>query len=214
MRNLIVSLVLLLPLSLFAKAIPCQGYFINDTNDSIACTFYVPIDRDVLKPVYLEVQKKIKCIETLSGKTHVLTCKGIKRYAFSYDETPYVFCRVNFGRKKDSQTFVHKIAGGYLTAFEYFSQDFVEMQYINYRPITGADRYRTQSVAIGVYVNYLLQAQGGPFAFVEGLNFKTAMSDYFSDYPELADKIKKGIYSKKMMGEIVNDYNQHKLSNQ
>lgn len=191
-------------------ALPCNGYYINDKNDSILCTFFVPIDRDVAKPIFIDIQKKIKCKEALTGKTKVLKPKGVLRYGFMYDTTNYVFQRVNFGKKKDSQTFVHKIASGYLSSYEYYAQDLVEMKYINYNAVNMADRYKSQNVAIGVFVNYLMQKNDAPFTLIDGLNFKNSLSYYFSDYPELADKIRKGVYTKKTMSLAIAEYNQVK----
>jgi hypothetical protein len=221
-KRLMILCIFITPIKSFAKAIQCEGYYINDNNDSIACEFYVPVELEVSQPLFVEIQKKIKCLDRASSKKHVITTKGVKRYAFIYNNKNYQFWRISFGVKKNSQSFVRIISTGFLTAYEYYSSNNVALQSINYNvasPVSSinspsrannvGNRYNSQSVGIGVYVNFLLQKKGSPLTFVDGLNFKSEMSEYFSDYPELADKVKKGVYTKRMMNEIVTEYNQH-----
>lgn len=57
------------------------------------------------------------------------------------------------------------------------------------------------------YDGRLLQKRDGRVTEVPALGFKKILSNFFSDYPDLVDKIKTGDYSQKDLSEIINSYN-------
>ncbi len=194
----------------FAKVTLCKGYYIALSGDSVACTFEIPTDRSINIPVYLELQKHVVCIDLRNGKKHNFAPKHLNKFVFDFDTTCMQFFSIPFG-KKNAKLFVKKVISGYLTIYEYYTESEARPQdvgitvgYGGYNSGFGNGMY---SVRTGVYQNFLLFKQGENMTLIDGLNFKAALSNYFEDAPELADKIRKGEYTKKMVNTIGEVYN-------
>ncbi len=192
----------------FALVSKCKGYYISVNNDSVACTFDIPIDRSVKTPIYLELQKRVVCVQSATGKKLSLAPKKIARYVFDFDSSQVEMKSIPFGRKS-ARIFVKKEVSGYLTIYSYYTENEARPQsgftyYGAYNSGYGNGMY---SVRTGIFQNFLMQKEGGQVVLIDGLNFKAAMSGYFSDVPELAEKIRKGDYTKKMIRSIGNEYN-------
>lgn len=191
----------------FALVSKCKGYYIGVLNDSVACEFDIPIDRSVKTPIYLELQKRVIC--TVAGRKQNLSPKKVTKFVFEFDSSKVEMCSIPFGRK-DARIFAKKQTSGYLTIYDYYTESEARPQsgYSYYGAYGGGYGNGMYSVRTGIYQNFLMLKSGETkFVLIDGLNFKAAMSGYFSDYPELADKIKKGEYTKKMIRTIGDEYN-------
>ena len=57
------------------------------------------------------------------------------------------------------------------------------------------------------YERYVLQYGNNPLLQVKGISFRRDMMDFFSDYPELVEKIDTRMYRKENLALIVKEYN-------
>ncbi|MBL0049521.1 MAG: hypothetical protein IPP32_15650 [Bacteroidetes bacterium] len=210
-RALLIILVLhISSLTSFAKVTFCKGYYITLNGDSVSCTFTIPTDRSINIPIYLELQKSVIAIVESTQKKQRFKPKQLKKYAFTFDTLNLEFESIPFG-KKNAKIFVKKSVSGYLSIYEYYSENEVRPQnfgsgmvFAPYnRSYVGGPTY----AHIGIYQNFLMQKRGALMVFIDGLNFKAEMSNYFTDAPEIAAKIKEGQYTKKLIKKIGEDYN-------
>lgn len=161
-------------------------------------------------PIYLELQKSVIAIVESTQKKQRFKPKQLKKYAFTFDTLDIEFVSIPFG-KKNEKIFAKRSVSGYLSIYEYYSENQVRPQY--YGIGGGISTYNGVYVGgpnyanIGIYQNFLLQKQIAPMVFIDGLNFKAEMSNYFIDAPEIAAKIKDGIYTKKLIKKIGEEYN-------
>jgi hypothetical protein len=208
-KKAIVALILALSsMQSFALVQKCKGYYIGLMNDSIACTFDILIDRKLKTPIYLELQKRVICVDDVGGKKHSFSPKKIKLFVFDFDTAKVEMHSLAFGRK-NARIFAKREVSGYLSIYDYYSENEARSQqgviiYGAYGNNYGSGMY---SVQTGIYQNFLMQKEGGAIGLIDGLNFKAGMASYFEDAPELAAKIKKGEYTKKMIQQIGMEYN-------
>jgi len=205
----ILGLLLCLQQTVQAKITSCKGYYIMAAGDSISCTFDIPTDRSTNQPIYLELQKRVIAIDNGTAKKHSFGPKHLKKFVFDFDSLHIEIHSIPFG-KKAKKIFVKNEATGFLTIYSYYSETEARPQdngiNFGYSPSYGNGMY---SVRTGIFQNFLMQKPNEQLAYIDGLNFKASMANYFVDYPELVEKIKKGEYTKKTIRAIGEDYNQH-----
>lgn len=208
-KKIIVALLMgLCSMQSFALVQKCKGYYIGLMNDSIACTFDILIDRKLKTPIYLELQKRVVCVDSEGGKKHSFSPKKIKRFAFDFDTAKVEMHSLPFGRKQ-ARIFAKQEVSGYLSIYDFYTENEARSQqgvtiYGGYGNNYGNGMY---SVQTGIFQNFLVQKDGGAIGLIDGLNFKAGMASYFEDAPELANKIRKGEYTKKMIRQIGMEYN-------
>lgn len=209
MKKLVVAILFLLTIPSFvnAKVTSCKGYYILLTGDSVACSFDIPTDRAVNQPIYLELQKRVIAIDQKDAKKHSFGPKHLKKYVFDFDTLHVEMHSIPFGRK-GKPIFVKNEGVGFLTIYSYYSE--TEARPVDnginfgYSPSYGNGLY---SVRTGIFQNFLMAKPNEKLAYIDGLNFKAAMSNYFADRPDLVEKIKNGTYTKKTIRLIGEDYN-------
>lgn len=209
MKKIIVAILLLIavPSAILAKVTPCKGYYILLNGDSVVCSFDIPTDRSVNQPIFFELQKRVIAIDQLNAKKHSFGPKALKKYVFDFDTLHIEMHSIPFGRK-GKPIFVKNEGVGFLTVYSYYSE--TEARPVDnginfgYSPSYGNGMY---SVRTGIFQNFLMAKPNEKLAYIDGLNFKAAMSNYFADRPDLAEKIKNGIYTKKSIRLITADYN-------
>jgi hypothetical protein len=207
-KGMVALVLALCSMQSFALVQKCKGYYIGLLNDSVPCTFDILIDRKIKTPIYLELQKKVVCVDDVGGKKHSFSPKKIKRFVFDFDTAKVEMHSLAFGRK-NARIFAKREVNGYLCIYDYYTENEARSQqgvtiYGAYGNNYGNGMY---SVQTGIYQNFLMQKEGGAIGLIDGLNFKAGMASYFEDAPELAAKIKKGEYTKKMIQQIGMEYN-------
>ena len=139
----------------------------------------------------------------------------IKSYAFGYSilETWYesMYFRGD-DMWKQKQIFLARPASGPVKLYAYYtrgtSNEVVALNMLGGMAMGMPGTGGNLSMEMKVY--YMLERPGQPMQAVNRMNFKKEGSAYFSDYPELAERISSGKLKKKDIEEVVKEYNEWK----
>jgi hypothetical protein len=191
-------------------ATEAKGYYITLNNDTVYVKFKIPLgffDGDIR---HNALQSKITYFDSL-GKKQIIRPNGAKGYYFEYLGEKFLFVSlkntIGLWSSLDNTTdyiFLSIKIEGPLRLYSYY--------YTQSTP----GRYNGSSFSGGsssVEEGYVLQKSGKDIFKPSSLFFKRDMMAYFSDFPELAQKIEKKELKNNNMEEIVKEYNQWVLKN-
>lgn len=200
------SLFFLLFSPVFAKKVP--GYFISNKGDTIQVHFRLSVSL-LGEPSYSNLQNKAVYFNQ-QGEKHVLRPAAAREIGFFYkNDTVRMLSRFNsIGLPaplfhNDGKVFLKLEADGQVKLFSYKQKS------------QGGFGSSGMPVGLGfsyAYERYVLQYGSNPLLQVKGISFRRDMMDFFSDYPELVEKIDQRMYRKENLALIVKEYNHYKDS--
>jgi hypothetical protein len=174
----------------------------KDTMDVI---FNIPFKLFGEEPNYEKLQYKVKYYNSIGNKITVIP-DNAKEFWFTYEgEFVRMLSRKNtigLGSifNVSSNIFLRLEMEGAVNLFNYYETRSSPGMY------GGAGGAMVGGYSYGVD-SYILQKGNGELKKPKGLSFKKDMADYFSDCPELAEKIEKKDFRKNDLEEIVRFYN-------
>ncbi|MEQ9186574.1 MAG: hypothetical protein RLP15_02500 [Cryomorphaceae bacterium] len=153
-------------------------------------TLYIPIaDSEEGIPDYMAMQKAVKYLAP-SGDKEEITIRDVDRIEFEYRGEEYVFITTSYDGKR---LIMHAQVDDKLRVLEYY--------------YTTRD---SQTYTYYTVMSRVLSLEGGD----QGMNtkiymmgFKGAMKEFFSDYPDMVEKVKKKEFTYKNASEMVTYFN-------
>jgi hypothetical protein len=199
---LIASLILVF-YNVDAKKIP--GKIVLNNGETIDVTFLIPFGFLNSQPTYTKLQMRARYVDR-SGKKVVIKPDDAKEISFNFKGQNIRMISVNDDLGLQSifssqqRAFLKLEIDGALRLFTYyFTQNSPGM----YNSATG-------TMSGGTYYNvdkFVLQKKNGPLKQPRGISFRKDMSEYFSDCPELVERIQKRDLRKGDLEIMVMEYN-------
>lgn len=153
-------------------------------------TLYIPIsDSEEGIPDYMAMQKAVKYLAP-SGDKEEITIRDVDRIEFEYRGEEYVFITTSYDGKR---LIMHAQVDDKLRVLEYY--------------------YTTRDSQTNTYytvMSRVLSLEGGNQGMntkIYMLGFKGAMKEFFSDYPDMVEKVKKKEFTYKNASEMVAYFN-------
>lgn len=220
MRKYLILILVLISIAGNAAKIPC--YIIKHDGDTLRLTLKISIysffkyDTDELayRPNIIPLQKRIICYNSKKRK-YVIYPSQIKEFGFTCDDIEYRFLSRTNNPKINryyNEVTVRKGDDGLLTlrkdscAFLLLEMDGYLKMFTAY--ISRITRLDPKMPAYIYYVErYYFQKGDEQLIMVDPVFFKGNMQKYFSDCPQLADRIANRELRKDDLYEIVNFYN-------
>jgi hypothetical protein len=207
MKKIITLLFLLsIPFSVVQAKKKVQGYYVTLADDTVKCTFLVPVDLLFQEPKYINLQYKIMYLDTKGEKQKFIPGQ-IKAFALFLQQTRITYLSVRRNIEimpslfsNEEHIFLRLNIDGPLRMFKYYVQ---RQSGGGYSPTMGF----SPTVAY-TDENFLLQKENGLLTQCRFLHFRKDLSKYLSDYPELSQKILNRDYVKGDIELIVKEYNQ------
>jgi len=200
------KIVLLILLGLFVNKLyakKVEGQIITQ-NDTINVTFNIPMKLFTQEPNYERLQYRIKYYDSLNQKK-ILRPDQAKEIRFLHkNEEIRMLSRYNslgFSSffSMNSNIFLKLEIDGELKLFNYYySENSPEMYNSATNTFTGANSYSIE--------RYILQKGNGELKRPKRLMFRKDMMEYFSDCPELSQKIEMKELRKKDLEAIIRFY--------
>jgi hypothetical protein len=211
MIRILVLFFLLINFNAIAEKIP--GYYITSKDDTIYVLIQIRLKESYnpltmasyYEPVIRSLNDKIMCFDTLTKKKYILKPSQAKEFGFTYHNTDYTFLSrkddlKDFRLKEDTCVFLRLQQDGYLKMFDC----------INKKQAGGGYNPRTGAGTGSIYMDedqYILQKGDGILFQPQPSMFANQMSEFLSDYKELADQIADRKYKISDMMSIVVLYN-------
>lgn len=201
------SLFFLLFSPAFGKKVP--GYFISNKGDTVQVYFRLSVSLLRGEPSYSRLQNKAVYFNQ-QGEKHVLRPSAAREICIFYkNDTVRMLSRFNnIGLPTplfhyDGKVFLKLEADGLVKLFSYKQK--------------SQGGFGSSGLPAGLgfsyaYERYVLQYGSNPLLQVRGISFRRDMMDFFSDYPELVEKIDKRMYRKEHLALIVKEYNHYRDS--
>lgn len=180
---------LLLAITANAERVEGEIYIGNDTID---CLIRVRVDPIFDDPI-IEYQQRELIYFDENGNKHKAKPADIDGYRFKYASQEYIMKSVILDlpsqreKKKKQTLFLKQLVDGNLKLYNIYYSNLVFSGFVN--------------------ENYILQDSGGECSAVTNINFKRSMMKYFSDCPQLSNKIKKEEYIYTDIIGVVKYYN-------
>lgn len=204
MRKLIFITVIGLIFTLRLEAKKIEGQIFNK-NDTVNVTMNIPIKFFTQEPNYEKLQYKIKYFDSTGVKKVLRPEDAVEiRFTYEYEKIRMLSRQNTLGLgnifSMSSNIFLRIEIDGDLKLFNYYyTQSSPEMYNASTGITTGGYSYSVEK--------YILQKGDGELKRPKGLAFKKDMIEYFSDCPELVDKIESKDFRKNDLESIVRFYN-------
>ena len=203
----LISAFLLISFSANCKKIP--GYIITHEADTLFTLMKVSVGWFSGNPSFNALQSKV-IYYTEDGKKQVLRPADAREVGIIYkgDTTRFLSRPNNLAISTslfhdDGYIFLKLEEDGLVKLFSY------EVQ--NHSGGFGAAGAVASAAITYSYDRYVLQYNKLPLQQVRGISFRRDMMEFFSDCPELVEKIDQRIYRKQDLQKIVKEYNHYRL---
>jgi len=206
MKKISAVLVIVLLTFINAKAKKIEGYIILNNNETVHVTFLIPFGFLSSEPAYEKLQTRVRYLDRSSKKT-ILKPDDAKEISFSYGGQKIRMLSVRDDLQLSSifssqtKIFLKLEIDGKVRLFtSFFTQNSPGMYNASTGMSTGGYMYNVE--------RYVLQKDNSQLERPRGISFRKDMSEFFSDCPELVQKIQKRDFRKGDLELIVKEYNE------
>lgn len=205
MKNVFLVIIFLLITLSNVKAKKIEGLIILNNDETLEVTFIIPFGFLSPEPSYLKLQTRVRYIDS-SNQKKVLKPDDAKEISFMHNGYEIRMLSVQDDLQLSSlfssqtKVFLKLEIDGNLKLFNsYATQQSPGMYNASMGMSTGGYSYSVE--------RYVLQKGNGELFRPRGISFRKDMSAFFSDCPELVQKIQNKDFRKGDLELIVKEYN-------
>lgn len=199
-RLLIIAILLIFFNQVEAKKIP--GYFISNSNDTVRVTFNISVSST--RPYFDSMEWRIKYYDA-KNKKHILLPNMAREISLNYKGKQFIMLSekntlgfVGSPTREHEYIFLHLLKSGKVMLFKYYRK----------APGPGMNNeFGGESAYFYGADDYILKKGQQALFKVRDITFKKDMSEYFSDDPDIVQKIEDKTYKIRDIEEMVDEYN-------